>query len=772
MRKCIGRSVGIYFAFIVFALAVISALFPVHAIQKTSFSSGAMGGVFEPMGNETELIQCFQCDYPVTGITFRLATYMEKLEKGNLDVRIWDAKKESVLWDQTIPAQIIEDNSYFTIDPELQPGTYYLSFNISGLEADKRITFYTASGATQMLGGCALNGEPIQSQMYFTVMTDQKSVQMPKLALVLIGLSMLAVAISRDWSMLSIMALGGVLCACIVGIAKYFPNGAVNCRWYVMPMCAAALFAGLAVYLQKEIGLACVLQKMRAWVGDKKKTLLKFLLLTAGCLAIGAGTEEILFALRGKGFFAVRWIFFASVLFTVGCHILFWKQIKRDFTRSFLVVAMTAGLVMCVSMPMETGVSWDDQIHFQRSVFLAEGNPAVLSRTETMLSDLEFPTSFSMEDIRQNRIVMEEGETTGTQMHKNNAWSIQMIGYLPYVIGRWIGEALSLPFWCTLVFSRMVNVVCYVLVLYAAMRRLKSGQVVVYVLGMLPTGLFLAATYSYDAWVNCLTILGFSYFVGAMQRMDEPLTVREILIMLSALVIGCIPKAVYTVMIPVLLLMPKEKFREQEERRRYVRFVLTATAVGILVYAVPFLMRGAFASSTDARGGADVDAVGQVKYILLHPLQYAYTLLRFLWGYLSPEQSYDYVNSFSYLDGVDMHTVTFTVMIAAALTDRGPSDLYYRNHRIMLGSALWIFITLCAVASALYITFTPVGHGTVNGCQPRYLIPVLFPLLMLAGNIQIGCRQEQKLTKYLLSGSSAYITFSCIWETVIQRYTL
>ena len=35
------------------------------------------------------------------------------------------------------------------------------------------------------------------------------------------------------------------------------------------------------------------------------------------------------------------------------------------------------------------------------------------------------------------------------------------------------------------------------------------------------------------------------------------------------------------------------------------------------------------------------------------------------------------------------------------------------------------------VATALYISFTPLGHSTINGCQARYLVPMLAPLLLL-----------------------------------------
>lgn len=35
------------------------------------------------------------------------------------------------------------------------------------------------------------------------------------------------------------------------------------------------------------------------------------------------------------------------------------------------------------------------------------------------------------------------------------------------------------------------------------------------------------------------------------------------------------------------------------------------------------------------------------------------------------------------------------------------------------------------MASALYVAFTPVGHDTILGCQARYMIPWIYPLLSI-----------------------------------------
>ena len=47
-----------------------------------------------------------------------------------------------------------------------------------------------------------------------------------------------------------------------------------------------------------------------------------------------------------------------------------------------------------------------------------------------------------------------------------------------------------------------------------------------------------------------------------------------------------------------------------------------------------------------------------------------------------------------------------------------------------MGILLLSFASIFLVALALYVSFTPVGLNWVNGCQTRYLEPLLFPVLI------------------------------------------
>lgn len=76
----------------------------------------------------------------------------------------------------------------------------------------------------------------------------------------------------------------------------------------------------------------------------------------------------------------------------------------------------------------------------------------------------------------------------------------------------------------------------------------------------------------------------------------------------------------------------------------------------------------------------------------------------------------------------------------------------------------------------MYLSFTPVGLKTINGAQPRYLIPLLFPALMLIGGIT--CKRKNIALKrdYVLDNSRVgvasfslllFLSFLTCWFLVI-----
>ena len=55
-----------------------------------------------------------------------------------------------------------------------------------------------------------------------------------------------------------------------------------------------------------------------------------------------------------------------------------------------------------------------------------------------------------------------------------------------------------------------------------------------------------------------------------------------------------------------------------------------------------------------------------------------------------------------------------------------------------------MFATVVLVATSLYVMFTPVAASTINGCQYRYLLPMVFPTVYYLSDLNIEVSADTK----------------------------
>ena len=87
------------------------------------------------------------------------------------------------------------------------------------------------------------------------------------------------------------------------------------------------------------------------------------------------------------------------------------------------------------------------------------------------------------------------------------------------------------------------------------------------------------------------------------------------------------------------------------------------------------------------------------------------------------------------------------------------------------------YISVCIICFCLYISFTPTGMDYIDGVQPRYLLPFVFPVLMLLGSglaaklLSIDREWKQRLYNGLAFLGSLVILFNAIYVVCISRFT-
>ncbi|MBQ2933583.1 MAG: DUF2142 domain-containing protein [Clostridia bacterium] len=443
----------------------------------------------------------------------------------------------------------------------------------------------------------------------------------------------------------------------------------------------------------------------------------------------------------GRYFNEYRCLFICGIVSALTFIVSHIKNKEKGCEKLFAILMLHIGIVMIFCSPFGH-ICWDFDSHSKfvlTSSYIGEGYKS--EADDLIFTNREY---YNPKDNAANNIAnIEYLNEAGTKLSGKHA-SSTTIAHLPIGTGVAVSRFLGATYVAASNIGRLLNLITCVLVCYLAMKKLKSGKMILATIALLPTNMFLMTSYAYDAWVTSFVFLGVAYFISEIQQPDKSISAMDTFIMCLSLILACLPKQIYMPLMIIPFFMYK-KWKTKGERNKYYIICFFMT---VLMFAL--LMIRAFSSVTsggDTRGGSEVNSMEQVKFILGEPFNYARILLRFLGEYLSVDSMKTYINYYAYMGfGTQIVTWIFIACIMfTTLTDKNEYDRFKGKQLLRIINIL-IFIGLAAlVATSLYISFTPVRNATVEGCQPRYIIPLLFPLLAVLTNPGIVLKIKKQI---------------------------
>lgn len=492
-----------------------------------------------------------------------------------------------------------------------------------------------------------------------------------------------------------------------------------------------------------------------------------------GTCVSSAALIAVLLAVMLGGTYSVTYrslLLVLELLLSIAFVFLAIKFLGRKVEFLFLALAITLGSYLSFALPPVTNLAPDDQIHYERALglsFLGHGEVGAL---EGELVDVPWGRGGGlnheridefckrMEEVGSDSNATDNGrESIGFEVPVSGEsyLFVPIVGAIPSALGLWMGRLLHLSFVGTFILGRWFNLLFYVLVVFGAIGITPVKKVLFAVVGLLPTALFLASGYSYDPWLLALSMLGLALF--ARLYCGSPagsVTVVSLVPCLIVFTLAIMVKAVYFPLIGLLFLIPARQCASREEARRCRVSVLVLALLLVLSFVLPMLFSPA-AQAGDVRGGTDVNALGQVSYILHHPLAYTGTLLRFMLNYVSPASSNGYSIYYAYV-GSDISvfplsafsTVPFIILLLSAQVIFGDETPPIFTFKSKCWISLLVFLMISLSATALFVSFTGVGSGEIAGMQPRYLLPLLCPAFMM---VRTRCVGEEPLASLLES---------------------
>ena len=413
------------------------------------------------------------------------------------------------------------------------------------------------------------------------------------------------------------------------------------------------------------------------------------------------------------------------------CLTTFRRTLAKKPEILFLVLMLTAGGLLCWILPDATQVSLDDGQHFQHALNYSMGGRVRFTGTDWDVMQMDNSRAEMVRD-RNAFLAAQDAKYAEGAVYVTSGFHLNLKEYwmAAHGLGLFLGRLFHLRYWDMWSLGRFTGLLAYSLIGYFAIRRLKSGRMVLALSLMMPSCVFLASNYSYDPGVTAGITLSCAYWIAQWQERTQKLKNRDAAVMIVPMLIACYAKAIYFPLFLLFLFLPAGKFRSVRHRRVYTATVLLAMLAVMLYILLPLSRSG---GQGDVRADGQVNTFGQLQFILGNPLTYAEYLWHFLQKYLDPNRMAPLVNAFGYQGAGNSTTLVLLLLAVAAFTDQREEGLLPGTGIRFTGEML-LFGTLVLMVTSMYVWFSEVGSAEFPGVQARYMIPFVYPALVLMGS--------------------------------------
>ena len=440
---------------------------------------------------------------------------------------------------------------------------------------------------------------------------------------------------------------------------------------------------------------------------------------------------------------------FISLCVWIIISTIYWyiKNNKIKFEKMFLIVGSMLSCMFIVLLPNRLNISYDDQIHYKNIVALSHYPDKSVSVAEDdyYLSCFvpQLKNSCDVKDKSYHNII-NDSYSKRTSVGYNENITYKSVVYMPVAIAMMILRGIGLNLSLIILGAKLAGMLFYLYIVYRGMKHLKNGKMVVAAASTMPGAMFIIANFNYDYWLIGLTLYSTCYIVGEYQNPDKYIKIKDFVYIIASTLLGIAVKVVYIPLLGIIAFLPKKKFEKKKGIVAFRCFFCGIVICAIIGFAI--LIFGGGLGIGDTRGGEEINAMGQIKYILSNPLQYTKTLLTFIKDYWSIKKIPDYNTATAYLmkpAGYWGYVAAF--MLLVMLYDRSDNNTvkwYLSASSILIG-----FITSCMVATALYVVYNPVGSLSIVGCQARYLFPIIVSGMFVVSRIYIPIKLQSSIIK-------------------------
>ncbi len=310
--------------------------------------------------------------------------------------------------------------------------------------------------------------------------------------------------------------------------------------------------------------------KIALWKSEETKE--GFNLIENGNKIEGTVALQVISSYSGDFIYGYYFVFASAIfiLLILSYYLIFIKKLKIEYV--FLFLSIYIGVIFAFFTPIAGGA--DEYVHIASSYrnsseilgveVFDENNNLLVRKSDEF--DLDKPSNydiFDLQNISEGLSLSGSGNEELVPVKARTANVFNLL-YLTQTIGITIGRILNLGYVPMMIFARILNLIVYSVLVFFAIKIMPFYKTTFSLIALTPIPLQTAASFSYDTLVISSCFL----FIATCFRLiykEEKINIKYSVLLVALAGIIAPSKAVYVVVLALVLLIPKSKFKNNKQ---------------------------------------------------------------------------------------------------------------------------------------------------------------------------------------------------------------
>lgn len=460
-------------------------------------------------------------------------------------------------------------------------------------------------------------------------------------------------------------------------------------------------------------------------------------------------------------------IFVAIVgIMIIGVYIItarIYHKKSKKVENLFLMIVPFVCLFFLITMP--TFKNHDEYYHWLKAYEVSQGHLMTPVQGEVQGSMMPNAVAnvcpkdwvnMTYQDVQEKLKLPLEEEKQGI-LNPETAAVYSFVQYIPQAMGIAIARIFTDNTYLITYAGRIVNMMVAILLLYFAIKLMPFGKKMLLIPAMLPIALEGFTSLSPDAMTVAMSFLYIAYILQLTFGEKKKIEIKEKIILLVMSIIIALCKIVYLPLIGLILIIPKEKFKNS--RSKIIDFCVIA---GIATIINLIWLKIANGYLSNFREG---DSKIQIILALQNPIQYIQTFIYTINLNGSKYLLSLFGNDLGWGELIKLYSMVpyflLAIYLFTATTEEEIKNKFKTYQLIWIALVVLAIVTL--IFTSLYVQWTTIGGESIAGVQGRYFLPIL-PLIMLL----IGSTLKIK-SSYKKENINKFVAISIL---ILQVYTI